>query len=129
MDGTRLDKWLWAARFYKTRSLAKQAIDGGKVQVNGVRGKAARNLCCGDTVRVRTGSDERVVQVIALSDTRRGAKEAALLYQETAESLAERQRQAELRRASRSAVRYTEGRPDKRDRRELQRFRDRNSDA
>jgi ribosome-associated heat shock protein Hsp15 len=84
----RLDKWLWAARFFKTRSLAKAAVEGGKVQVAGQRVKVAKEISVGEQIQLRQGFDERIVVVQALSNQRRGAPEAQLLYQETVESLA-----------------------------------------
>lgn len=87
----RLDKWLWAARFYKTRSLAKQAIDGGKVHCNGARSKSSREIEIGTILEIRQGWDEKTVVVKGLSDKRGGAPQAALLYEETAESLEKRQ--------------------------------------
>jgi heat shock protein Hsp15 len=87
MNKVRIDKWLWAARFFKTRSLAKQAIDGGKIHLNGARVKASKDIEEGMTLQVRQGYDEREVLVLALSDQRRGAPEAAKLYQETQASM------------------------------------------
>lgn len=83
----RLDKWLWAARFYKTRSIAKAMIEGGKVHYNGQRAKVSKNVEIGAMIKLRQGSDEKEIEVIALSDQRRGAPEAQLLYQETAQSV------------------------------------------
>ena len=84
----RLDRWLWAARFYKTRSLAKAAIEGGKVRCDGQRVKASKEISVGLTLTVRRGMDEQVVIVSGLSEQRRGAREAAQLYTETEASLA-----------------------------------------
>ena len=83
----RLDKWLWAARFYKTRSIAKAMIEGGKVHYNGQRAKVSKNVEVGAMIKLRQGNDEKEIEVIALSDQRRGAPEAQLLYQETAQSV------------------------------------------
>ena len=119
MDRLRIDKWLWAARFYKTRSLACEAIDKGRVQVNGVAVKPARELKAGDMVQLRNGATLRTVQVLAISDRRGGAPEAALLYSETAESVQIRLAAAEQRRlAPEPALSLVHGRPTKRDRRE-----------
>ena len=119
MDRLRIDKWLWAARFYKTRSLACEAIDKGRVQVNGVAVKPARELKVGDMVQLRGGTTLRTVQVLAISDRRGGAPEAALLYTETAESVQARLAAAEQRRlAPEPALSVVHGRPTKRDRRE-----------
>jgi ribosome-associated heat shock protein Hsp15 len=121
----RLDKWLWAARFFKTRSLAAQAIAGGKVLVGGDRAKPAKLLQAGDEVRVRLGPYEHTVHVRALSERRGPATVAATLYQETPDSIAARARLAEQLRMAPAAFVYEEkGRPTKRDRRELDRLRD-----
>ena len=119
----RLDKWLWAARFFKTRSLAAEAIAGGKVLVGGERAKPAKLLQAGDEVRVRLGPYEHIVHVRALSERRGPASVAATLYEETADSLAARAKLAEQLRMAPAAFVYEEkGRPTKRDRRELDRF-------
>ncbi len=120
-DRIRLDKWLWAARFYKTRALAAEAIERGWVQVNGAPVKASREPRVGETLRLRTGDVWRTVIVRGLSRVRGPAAQAALLYEETPESIAARQRQAELRRlAPEPAATIPQGRPTKRDRRRLQ---------
>ncbi|MEY4641457.1 MAG: hypothetical protein RLZZ227_1451 [Pseudomonadota bacterium] len=118
----RVDKWLWAARFFKTRSLAKQAIDGGKVHCNGEHCKSSREIETGSTLQIRQGFDERIVIVKALSDKRQGAPQAALLYEETPESLASRERLAAERRAQNAAQPADAGRPTKQDRRRIHRF-------
>jgi ribosome-associated heat shock protein Hsp15 len=124
-DRVRIDKWLWAARFFKTRSIAAEAIAGGKVEVNGDRVKPARMLQAGDEVRVRLGPYEHVVIVQGLSERRGPATTAATLYQETDASVAARARHAEQLRLAPAAFVYEEkGRPTKRDRRDLERFRD-----
>ncbi len=118
----RLDKWLWAARLYKTRSLAAQAVDQGRVTVNGQPAKAARELRVGDCVAVRQGALQRTLQVLALSAMRGPAPVAQTLYAETAQSVTERQRAAEARRLAPEPARTIEqGRPTKRDRREIER--------
>ncbi|GAA4429071.1 RNA-binding S4 domain-containing protein [Acidovorax lacteus] len=123
-DSMRLDKWLWCARFYKTRSLAAEEIGKGRVTVNGQLSKPARDLRCGDTVVLRQGPVERTVVVQGLSAQRGPAPVAQQLYAETADSLAERQRQAELRRlAPEPASAIAQGRPTKRDRRDIERAR------
>lgn len=120
MDKLRIDKWLWAARFYKTRSLACDEIDKGRVQVNGQDAKPSREVKAGDTVRLRQGVVQRTVQVLGISATRGPAPVAQLLYQETVESIAERERAAEQRRlAPEPAHSITQGRPTKRDRRDI----------
>ncbi|MEM1188960.1 MAG: S4 domain-containing protein [Pseudomonadota bacterium] len=120
----RVDKWLWAARFFKTRSLAKAAIEGGKVQIGGQRVKVSREIGVGDKLRIRQGWDERDVIVQALSDQRRGAPEAQLLYEETQESVERRAQSAQARKLAGGMVERPAGRPDKRARRQIHRFRD-----
>ncbi len=121
-DSVRLDKWLWAARFFKTRSLAAKAITGGKVQVNGRRPKRASTLHLGDRVRIRKGPFEFHVLVRRLSEQRGPASEAATLYEETAESINDRERLALLRKAAPTFEFRDRGRPSKKERRELQRL-------
>ncbi len=123
MEKLRIDKWLWAARFFKTRSLAKAAIEGGKVQVAGQRVKVSREITVGEVLQVRQGWDDRVVRVLALSDQRRGAPQAQLLYEETAESIARREAAAAARRAAGGMVGRPAGRPTKKERRQIHRFR------
>lgn len=121
MDALRIDKWLWAARFFKTRSLASDEIGKNRVQVNGQDAKASREVKPGDTVRMRQGHVERTVRVKAISAVRGPAPLAQLLYEETAESLAQRQKQAEMNRLSREpALSIEQGRPTKRDRRQME---------
>lgn len=122
MEKVRLDKWLWAARFFKTRALAKQAIEGGKVHCAGERCKPAKEIRTGDELGIRCGYDVRHVIVQALSDVRRGAPEAQTLYQETAESLAKREEAALLRKAGALGL-QTAGRPTKKQRRQLEQWR------
>ncbi len=120
----RLDKWLWAARFFKTRSLAKAAIEGGKVHLGGQRVKVSREISVGDMLQIRQGWDERVVEVRALSDQRRGAPEARLLYEETPESIARRESEAAARKAAGGMIDRPAHRPTKKQRRQIHRFRD-----
>ncbi|MEO6527360.1 MAG: RNA-binding S4 domain-containing protein [Gemmatimonadaceae bacterium] len=121
----RVDKWLWAARFYKTRSLAADAIGGGKVLVNGERVKPAKLVQTGDEVRLRLGPYEHVVTVRGLSERRGPATVASTLYLETDASIAARAKLSEQLRMAPAAFVYDEkGRPTKRDRRELDRLRD-----
>lgn len=122
-DKVRLDKWLWAARFYKTRSLAKEAIDGGKVHCRGERCKPGKEPKVGDEYVIRTGFDERTVVVKALSMVRRGAPQAQLLYEETADSVKRREDASAMRKAGALGV-QTDGRPTKKQRRQLFSFRD-----
>jgi ribosome-associated heat shock protein Hsp15 len=121
-DKVRLDKWLWAARFFKTRALAKAAIESGKVHCRGERCKPGKEPRVGDELQIRAGFDERTVVVQALSIVRRGAPEAQLLYSETPESLAKREQAAEMRKAGSLGV-TTDGRPTKKQRRQLFHFR------
>lgn len=121
-DKVRLDKWLWAARFFKTRALAKAAIEGGKVHCRGERCKPGKEPRVGEELVIRAGFDERIVVVRALSAVRRGAPEAQLLYEETVDSLARREQAAAMRKAGSLGV-ETEGKPTKKQRRALQRFR------
>jgi ribosome-associated heat shock protein Hsp15 len=119
-DSVRIDKWLWAARFFKTRSLATEAVAGGKVEVNGERAKPAKAVKPGDEVRVRLPPYEHILIVRALGERRGSATVAHTLYDETPESIAERQRLAEqLRLAPAGFVYEDRGRPTKKDRRDL----------
>lgn len=118
--GIRADVWLWAARFFKTRSLAKQAIEGGKIDVNEAGCKPATPVRVGDTLKIRRGDERLVCTVAALSDKRGPAPEARKLYTETDESIAERERQREDRRMTGGALLRPDARPDKRDRRLIQ---------
>jgi ribosome-associated heat shock protein Hsp15 len=118
----RTDKWLWAARFYKTRSLAVQAIEGGKARVNGERVKPAREVKAGDTVSVRVGELEWTVEVLGLSERRGPASEAALLYTEGDESRKKRELMIAMRRAGPQPDPDAKGRPTKRDRRLIHKF-------
>lgn len=120
MDGVRLDKWLWAARFFKTRSQAKAAIQSGHVRVAGSRVKAAKDVRLGDALTIRRGADEFAVQVAALSERRGDATAAAHLYVETPASVARREAAAAERRALRSSGAMHDGRPTKKARRQMQ---------
>ncbi|MEW5249159.1 RNA-binding S4 domain-containing protein [Microbulbifer discodermiae] len=120
MDKVRIDKWLWAARFYKTRSIAKQAIDGGKVQADGQRVKASREIVPGVTLILRQGWDQVEVEVVALSDQRRGAEVARTLYRETEASVARRAQARAERQASNTGIRSEK--PNKKQRRQIHRF-------
>ena len=128
MDSVRLDKWLWAARFFKTRALAKKAIEGGKVQVNGARAKTSKGVEVGALIRVPQGWDTLEVEVVDLSDQRRGAPEARALYRETEDSIARREREAEARRLTNQAMQHPLKRPDKKQRREIKRFQERSGE-
>ncbi|MCX7151247.1 MAG: S4 domain-containing protein [Proteobacteria bacterium] len=124
IDKLRIDKWLWAARFYKTRSLAVQAIEGGKARVNGERVKPAREVKAGDTASVRVGELEWTVAVLGVSERRGPASEAALLYAEGEESRKKRELMIAMRRAGPQPDPDAKGRPTKRDRRLIHRFTD-----
>ena len=118
----RLDKWLWAARFFKTRSLARQAIVGGHVAVNGARAKPARTVSEGDRLDIRRGEQRFEIVVDVLSDRRGPASEAAGLYSESTESIERREREVEARRQQRAEAGERGRRPDKRQRRQIVRF-------
>ena len=121
-DHLRIDKWLWAARFFKTRSLAAKALDGGKVRVNGESAKPARALKVGDEIAIRIGDLEWVVDVRALSRSRGPASQAALLYEEHADSRARREAAIAARKTHRHPAADVKGRPTKKDRRLIHRF-------
>lgn len=118
MDSTRLDKWLWAARFYKTRSLATEAISGGHVHLNQERIKPAKAVKVGDVVRIRKGSMEKTVNVLLISDKRGSAPIAQTLYEETPESVLQREQNRAQVQAE-SAGLFSHGKPNKRERRQL----------
>ncbi|MBB6520563.1 RNA-binding S4 domain-containing protein [Pseudoteredinibacter isoporae] len=124
MDKVRIDKWLWAARFFKTRSLAKTAIDGGKVHADGQRVKASKEIMVGQVLTIRQGWDEKDVEVLGLSDKRGPAPVAQQLYQETPESIAKREAEAEKRKVMRGIDLMPEQRPTKKQRRQIHRFRE-----
>jgi ribosome-associated heat shock protein Hsp15 len=125
VDSQRLDTWLWVARLSKTRSLANEAITGGRVQVDGARAKPSRAVRPGDRIEVTTGPAPRTVVVMALAPRRGPAAEAAKLYEETEESVAARERAAADRRLGAPQAEHGGGRPTKRDRRRMERERDR----
>lgn len=122
----RLDKWLWAARIYKTRTLAKEAIEGGKVHYNNQRCKPGRLVEPGACLTLRMGWQERIVVVDDISDRRRGAPEAQKLYHETEDSVKRREELAWQRKTMQAAQLPPARRPSKKDRRDIQRFRDQN---
>ena len=120
MEKLRIDKWLWAARFYKTRTLASDEIEKGRVKVNQLEVKPAREVKAGDSITLRQGAVTRTVTVLGISDQRRGAPEAQLLYEESPESVALRAEMAAQRRDHlEPAASLEQGRPTKRDRREI----------
>jgi len=120
----RLDKWLWAARFFKTRALAKSAIEGGKVHYDGQRCKVSKTVDLGAKLEIRQGFDEKTVVVKAISDQRRGAPEAQLLYEETPESIKLRMDEADRRRKFKAANPMFDQKPNKKQRRQIHKFRE-----
>lgn len=125
MSSVRMDKWLWAARFFKTRALASTACDLGRIESNGLRAKAAREVRVGDMLRVKNEAGDFLVEVLLLSEVRGPATVAQTLYRETAESRELRLKAAEERKVMMAQGAVTEGRPSKRDRREINRLRGR----
>lgn len=117
LDKVRLDKWLWAARFFKTRTLAKHAIEGGKVYYEGQRVKVSKDVIVGATLRVRQGYDEKTITVTAIADKRGNATFAATLYQETEDSITQREQRIAERKAGQGPISLE--RPSKRDRRKI----------
>ncbi|PCJ93690.1 MAG: RNA-binding protein [Porticoccaceae bacterium] len=126
LQKVRLDKWLWAARFFKTRALAKKAIEGGKVHIDDQRAKPSKDLTPGAVLRIRQGLYEKTVHVNGLSNQRRGATEAATLYNETPESITLREQHAAERKASNHAASFHDQRPNKKQRRQIHRFKEEN---
>ncbi|MBK9447384.1 MAG: RNA-binding S4 domain-containing protein [Betaproteobacteria bacterium] len=118
----RLDKWLWAARFFKTRSLAAEAVGGGKIKLNGSTAKPAKEIKAGDLLELSIGHVQWTVNVVALNEYRRPASEAQQLYAETEESRAQRAQAMEARSMAPAPGADLKGRPTKRDRRQIQRF-------
>jgi ribosome-associated heat shock protein Hsp15 len=125
MEKIRIDKWLWAARFFKTRSLAKQAIEGGKIHCDGQRVKASKDIVVNTQLTIRHGWDEKTITVLVLSDKRRGAPEAATLYEETADSIEKRAKNEIQRKLLKSASGLqTDSRPTKKQRRQIHQFKE-----
>lgn len=120
IEAVRLDKWLWAARFFKTRMLAKKAVEGGKVHLQGQACKVSQLIRVGDELNIRQGFDEKIVTVKALSEVRGSAPVAALLYEETPASRAKREEAAQMRKLA--GIKAPASRPTKRDRRRIIRF-------
>ena len=125
MDQVRLDKWLWAARFFKTRALAAEAVEGGKVELNGEKPKRAKQVRPGDQLRLRLGPYEHLLTVRAVSERRGPASVAVTLYQEDPEGRRRRELLAEQHRLAPPAFDFGEGKPSKKQRREIRRFRNR----
>ncbi len=115
----RIDKWLWAARFFKTRALASNAVNGGKVHANGKRVKSSRSVCVGDKLEISRSHSHVTVMVKALSEKRGPAKQAQMLYEETSESIEKRELNAQQRKLLNAGLPQTKTRPDKRQRRQL----------
>ncbi len=122
MEKIRIDKWLWAARFFKTRSLSSKAVSGGHVHLGGQRVKPSRNVQVGERVRVKRGVEEFTVDILELSGRRGPAKVARTLYAETEESMADREMAREQRRLIKAPAARPQGRPGKRDRRKIREF-------
>jgi len=120
----RLDKWLWAARFFKTRALAKAAIEGGKVHYEGQRSKVSKVVELGAKLNIRQGFDEKEVVIRGISDQRRGAPEAQKLYEETVDSIKARMDESERRRIMKSAMAAPDHRPNKKERRQIHKFKE-----
>ncbi|MDP8161633.1 ribosome-associated heat shock protein Hsp15 [Pasteurella skyensis] len=121
-EAIRLDKWLWAARFYKTRTIAKAMIEGGKVHYNGQRIKSSKVVEIGAKVILRQGNEEKEVEILEISDQRKGAPEAQKLYQETAESIVKREKMALARKMNYLSMPHPDRRPNKKERRDLIKF-------
>ncbi|MFC1236765.1 ribosome-associated heat shock protein Hsp15 [Vibrio sp. DW001] len=121
-ETVRLDKWLWAARFYKTRSVARNMIDGGKVHYNGQRSKPSKIIELGATITLRQRHEEKIVVIDKISEQRRGAPEAQLLYTETPESISKREENAQKRKLNTLFSPSPERRPDKKQRRDIIKF-------
>jgi len=121
-SAVRLDKWLWAARFYKTRSLAREMVDGGKVHYNGQRGKPSKVVELNAVIRLRQGNEERTVVITQVSGQRRSASDAQQLYQETQDSVIAREKMAQARKLNALTMPHPDRRPDKKERRDLIKF-------
>jgi ribosome-associated heat shock protein Hsp15 len=124
-QSTRLDKWLWAARFYKTRAIAKQMIDGGKVFYNGQRSKSGKTVVLDDRITIRQGFEEKHVIVIALADKRRDASFAQTLYKETSESIETREKNNLARQQGILLSPASDTKPDKKQRRQIRHLKER----
>lgn len=124
-NATRLDKWLWTARFYKTRAIAKQMIDGGKVFYNGQRTKSGKAVNVGDVIKIRQGYEEKEVTVVILADKRRDATFAQTLYEETKDSVQSRERNALARKQGILLSPASDTKPDKKQRRQIRQMKER----
>lgn len=121
-QAVRLDKWLWAARFYKTRALAREMIEGGKVHYNGQRSKPGKVVELNAVLTLRQGNDQRTVTITGISEQRRPASEAVSLYEETAESIEQREKMTLARKLNALTMPHPDRRPDKKERRDLMKF-------
>ncbi|PKH23848.1 heat-shock protein [Enterobacterales bacterium CwR94] len=121
-DSVRLDKWLWAARFYKTRALAREMVEGGKVHYNGQRSKPSKSVELNATLTLRQGNDERTVVITQITDQRRPASEAQQMYSETEASIVKRENVALARKMNALSMPHPDRRPDKKERRDLMKF-------
>lgn len=124
----RIDKWLWAARFYKTRALAREAVKGGKVHANNERVKPSRNINIGDTLSITRNELTYIIVVEGINHQRRPAKEAQLLYRETPESIEQREKMREVMKLASAATHYGDKRPSKKQRRSIVRFKRENAE-
>ena len=122
VEAVRLDKWLWAARIYKTRALAREMIEGGKVHYNGQRSKPGKVVELNATLMLRQGNDERTIVVKGITEARRPASDAVALYEESAESIEKREKVALARKMNALTMPHPDRRPDKKERRDLMRF-------
>ena len=122
LDKLRLDKWLWTARFFKTRRLAVDAITGGKIHLNGERTKPSKSIRCGDSLLITRGVESYSVVVLSLNKYRRPASEARLTYEESEESIAKRESDREMRKLLSAGMKAADKKPDKRERRKIRRF-------
>jgi ribosome-associated heat shock protein Hsp15 len=125
LESLRLDKWLWASRFFKTRKNASEAISGGKVHINGIRVKPSRNIKIGDTLDITRDGYKYQIEVQGLNDKRRPAKEAQLLYVESEDSLRKREIERELRKQNSASVHQSDKKPNKKERRQIDKWRGR----
>jgi len=125
LDSVRLDKWLWAARFFKTRKNAVEAVNGGKVHLNGIRVKPSRTIKIGDELNITRDNSRYQISVKALIDKRRPAKEAQLLYEESEDSIRAREQENQLRKLNNASVHHSDKKPNKKERRQMDKWRGR----
>jgi len=125
LQSVRLDKWLWAARFFKSRANAVEAVNGGKVHLNGIRVKPSRNIKVGDELNITRDNFKYIVTVIALNDKRRPAKEAQFLYEESEESIKAREQERDLRKMNNASMHQSDKKPNKKERRQMDKWRGR----